>query len=112
MQDIYNLVSGELLRLRLGIGEPLGAQRRDEFVLAPFHRNELPLLDQGLLKTVAALDIWLALGPTVAQNECNGNRAAVVTLEDVLRRRAQRRELQQQQNAAKKPPSAGSTLPT
>lgn len=82
--------------MRFGIGEPLGAQRRDAFVLAPFHRNELELREQGILKSVAALDIWLALGQTAAQNECNSSRAEAPSLEDVLRRRAQRRELQAQ----------------
>lgn len=106
VQDILNLVPGDWLRLRFGISEPPGTQRRDQFVLAPFHRNEMPLLEQGILRSLSALDIWLTLGAATAQNECNPNRPQPPTLEEVLKRRSQRREAEHK--AAAKPASTDS----
>jgi hypothetical protein len=93
VQDIYNQVPGEWLRMRFGVGEPVGSQRRDDFVLAPFHPRELPLVEGAIARSLATLDIWLALGSTVAQNECNGTKDEVPSLIEVLKRREQRKKL-------------------
>lgn len=100
VQDILNKIPGDWLRLRFGISEPPGTQRIEQYVLAPFHRNEQSLLEQGILRSVSALDIWLTLGAAIAQNETNPNRPQIPTLAEVLKRRAQRREMQQKAAAS------------
>lgn len=102
--DIRAQCPGEWLRLRIGIGEPIGSQRRDEFVVAPFHPRELPIIEKGLIKSVAALDIWLVFGSSAAQNECNNQDGAIPSVEEILKRRAERRAAM----SAEKPPASGS----
>ncbi|MEO6966519.1 MAG: aminoacyl-tRNA hydrolase [Acidobacteriaceae bacterium] len=72
----------EWLRIRIGIApeEALAAesarQRRKEFVLAPFRKQELAVLDTVLDDAAAAIELILTEGASVAMNRFNRRTTA------------------------------------
>lgn len=58
-------------RLRLGIGADTGLTPR-EFVLKPFSKAELPLLQAMVEQGTEAIQLWLHRGMNAAMNKFNG----------------------------------------
>lgn len=77
-----SLGTEEWLRIRIGIApaEALAAesarQRRKEYVLAPFHKRELEVLDAALDDAAAAVELILTEGASVAMNRFNRRTTA------------------------------------
>ncbi|MDR2712292.1 MAG: aminoacyl-tRNA hydrolase [Clostridiales bacterium] len=67
---IQQLGSDRLDRLKIGIGHPAPGQVID-YVLEPFSREELPLLEETLYRAKEAALTWLEEGITLAMNKYN-----------------------------------------
>lgn len=59
MKSIINLLGvQDFKRIRVGIGRPQGGWKVVDHVLAPFHKDEQPLIEQAVDKAVAVLEDW------------------------------------------------------
>ena len=68
-----HLGSREFARLRLGIGRAADGRREiTDYVLAPFARNELPMVGQVLTRAAQQIECWLIDGIAKAMNRFNG----------------------------------------
>jgi PTH1 family peptidyl-tRNA hydrolase len=65
------LGSQDFPRLRFGIGPVPPRWELADFVLSPFHRAELPVVEDRLIAAVQAVECWLAEGLPAAMNKYN-----------------------------------------
>ncbi len=71
------LRSEDWLRIRIGVAPELPAaaesarRQRKDYVLTPFRKAELALLDSGLERAAKAVEMILASGVSAAMNEFN-----------------------------------------
>ena len=61
-------------RLRVGIGVLPPRTDAVQFVLSPFTHEEGRVMEPALQTAVAAVDVWLEQGLTIAMNQCNRTR--------------------------------------
>jgi PTH1 family peptidyl-tRNA hydrolase len=78
VKSITSLLGTEdWMRVRIGVGKPALADGREikaggkEYLLAPMKKAELATLDLVLDKVTAAVELWLAKGPSATMNEFN-----------------------------------------
>jgi PTH1 family peptidyl-tRNA hydrolase len=67
---IASLHSNAFWRLKIGVGRPRPEQAIDH-VLAPFQKDETPLIDEAVKRAADAVELLLAEGPTEAMNHFN-----------------------------------------
>ena len=72
IQDIIDrLGSGDFPRLRLGIGGEFARGRQSDYVLSPFTRTELPIVERTLEKACDAASMFVTDGIVTAMNHAN-----------------------------------------
>jgi PTH1 family peptidyl-tRNA hydrolase len=71
MKSIINHLGQGFPRLRLGIGRPPGRMPPAAYVLQPFGKDELPLLDEILDAAVKAIETYMAEGVQLAMSQHN-----------------------------------------
>ncbi|NLK71843.1 MAG: aminoacyl-tRNA hydrolase [Clostridiales bacterium] len=67
---IYNLVSDDFPRIRIGIGKD-PARELSNYVLDSFHKEEINAMRKAVEAAAAAVETWLAEGIDKAMNEYN-----------------------------------------
>lgn len=67
---IYNLVSDDFPRIRIGIGKD-PARELSNYVLDSFHKEEKDAMEKAVEAAVAAVETWLTEGIDKAMNEYN-----------------------------------------
>ncbi len=70
---VANFGSSEFLRIRIGIGRPVGSQSVVDYVLTRLSARDMESFDTSINLAADALDVLLAKGVEVAMNEFNGN---------------------------------------
>jgi PTH1 family peptidyl-tRNA hydrolase len=65
----------DFIRLRLGIGRPLGPMDVADYVLQDFSRQESPVKDLVLTESVGVVRTFFTLGPDQAMHQAGGFRA-------------------------------------
>ncbi len=65
--------SSEFVRVRIGIGRPIGSQSVVDYVLARLGSRDMATFDGSINLAADALDVILAKGVELAMNEFNGN---------------------------------------
>ena len=69
---IYQIGTNELIRMRLGIAEPLKETRpSEEYVLKPFHKNNHKEVDLMIQQSVDAMEYLLVNGLNQTMNKYN-----------------------------------------
>ena len=69
---IYQIRTNELIRMRLGIAEPLKETRpSEEYVLKPFHENNHKEVDLMIQQSVEAMECLLVNGLNQTMNKYN-----------------------------------------
>lgn len=68
---IASLNSEEISRLRIGIDRPLQDEVVD-YVLQPFSKQELPILEETLVRACDAIELWTQQGLELAASRFNG----------------------------------------
>jgi PTH1 family peptidyl-tRNA hydrolase len=63
-----SLGTGDFLRMRVGIGRPVGNQSPSDYVLSPVERSVVPDLQEHALRAAEACDFMLRQGVEAAQN--------------------------------------------
>ncbi len=58
-------------RLRFGVGAPRDPSVQIDFVLGRFGRSERAEVDEGIARSIAALELWLSEGIQPAMNQFN-----------------------------------------
>jgi len=66
-------------RLRIGVGRPPGQMEAAAYVLQDFGAQELPVLDETLVRAVRAIELWLSAGIEAAMNYANQRTGRPVT---------------------------------
>jgi PTH1 family peptidyl-tRNA hydrolase len=75
MRSIIAAIGEDFPRLRLGVGRPPGRMDAAAYVLQDFARDEQPLIDDLLERTLGAIEVWLRDGVTMAMSRFNGPAA-------------------------------------
>jgi peptidyl-tRNA hydrolase, PTH1 family len=70
---IQQVGTQDFARMRLGVGRPPGQMDRASYVLERFHKSELPVLDQMLDRSEAAVREFIRSGLDAAMNQYNGS---------------------------------------
>lgn len=71
LQDIVDVLgSQDFARLRVGVGEPVGASA--VYVLSPFDAGERSVVDAAVRRAADAVECWMDRGVDAAMNEYNG----------------------------------------
>jgi PTH1 family peptidyl-tRNA hydrolase len=65
------LGSGSFPRLRVGIDRPPGKMDPADYVLQPFDKEQIPILDETVVRAVAAIECWLEEGIASAMDQFN-----------------------------------------
>lgn len=72
MQSILSCLSTtEVPRLRIGIGRPPSNHSATDHVLGRFRKDEITLIDNAVLRSASAVEIWARDGLSAAMNEYN-----------------------------------------
>ena len=72
LADIVNrLGTEEVPRLRIGIGPVPDKWDPADFVLAPFTKDELPIIRESIERSAKAVAIWVREGIQTCMNQCN-----------------------------------------
>lgn len=66
------LGSEAIPRLRIGIGRPQPDVDSASFVLSRFSKSETESIDQAIVRSAAAIEVWAASGIAAAMNQFNG----------------------------------------
>lgn len=70
---IAHLGTSEFNRIRIGVDRPTGGMKVSDYVLAPFHKEELPLIDEAVQKSADACEAWSKETPFLeVMNKFNG----------------------------------------
>lgn len=69
---IAHLGTDRFKRIRLGIGRPVGGMKVVDYVLAPFGKEEKPVIDEMVLKGAQACEMWLEKPFLEVMNDFNG----------------------------------------
>jgi PTH1 family peptidyl-tRNA hydrolase len=68
---IASMRSDRFWRLKIGIGRPRPEEAIDH-VLAPFRKEETPLIEEAIARAADAVEVFLVDGPTEAMNRFSG----------------------------------------
>ncbi len=69
---IAHLGTEHFKRIRLGIGRPIGGMKVSDYVLAPFGKDEKPMIDEMVRKSAKACEAWLEQPFLEVMNDFNG----------------------------------------
>lgn len=73
VRSLVELLGGtNFPRLKIGIGRPLGPQSVESYVLSPFDRKDMPVMDRVLDLAADGILCFLEKGLFAAMNEYNG----------------------------------------
>lgn len=72
MKSLIQHLGQEFPRARLGIGRPPGRMAPASYVLQPFDRDELPIVQELLHRTLKAVETFLQSGIDLAMTHHNG----------------------------------------
>ncbi|GKV66677.1 MULTISPECIES: aminoacyl-tRNA hydrolase [Sporosarcina] len=70
---IAHLGTSEFNRIRIGVDRPTGGMKVSDYVLAPFTKEELPLMEEAVQKSADACEAWSKETPFLeVMNKFNG----------------------------------------
>lgn len=69
---ITHLGTDRFKRIRLGIGRPVGGMQVVDYVLAPFSKEEQPVISEMIQKSAKACEAWLEKPFLEVMNDFNG----------------------------------------
>ncbi|MBK8269798.1 MAG: aminoacyl-tRNA hydrolase [Planctomycetes bacterium] len=71
LADVIKLLgTQDITRVRIGVGRPTRGSVAD-FVLSPFHKDEVATACESIVKAANAVELWLTKGINAAMNETN-----------------------------------------
>ncbi len=74
---IQRLGSGNFGRLRLGIGQPPPEWDPANYVIGRFDESDRTLIDQAIMRSADAAEVWIGSGMQLAMNRFNGDHSKV-----------------------------------
>lgn len=69
---IAHLGTDQFNRIRIGVGRPVGSMKVADYVLAPFGKDEKPLIEDMVKKSASACEAWLSKPFNDVMNNFNG----------------------------------------
>lgn len=69
---IAHLGTNQFNRIRIGVGRPTGGMKVSDYVLSPFGKEELPLIEDMVKKSADACEAWLTKPFLDVMNNFNG----------------------------------------
>lgn len=74
---IAHLGTDQFNRIRMGIGRPISGMKVSDYVLAPFAKDELPLMEDTVRKSAAACEELIEVPFLEVMNKYNGPSATI-----------------------------------